>query len=163
MTQPYLIKKYPNRRLYDAAEKRFLNLEDLRHLIRAGHQLKVEDADGRDITRQILLQVIAECEEEGQPLLSTETLHMMARFYGDVMQGMLGRYLDESVKTFVRQQTGWRETVEAAIEKGPLAAFDRLAKDQMALWNSAQRAAVDGLLGKPADKSAKAKPKKKRG
>ncbi len=157
MTQPYLIKKYSNRRLYDAAEKRFLNLEDLRQLIRAGHQLKVEEADGSDITRQILLQVIAECEDEGQPLLSTETLHVMARLYGDVMQGVFGRYLDESVRTFMQQQVGWRETMEAAIEKGPLAVFDRLAKDQMDLWQSAQRAAMDGLLGKPAAK----KPRKK--
>ena len=157
MTQPYLIKKYANRRLYDAAEKRFLNLEDLRQLIRAGHQLKVEEADGRDITRQILLQVIAECEDEGQPLLSTETLHAMARFYGDVMQSVFGRYLDESVKTFLQQQAGWRETVEAAIEKGPLAIFDRLAKDQVDFWKSAQRTAMDGLLGKPTPKKTRKK------
>ncbi len=95
MTQPYLIKKYANRRLYDAAEKRFLNLEDLRQLIRAGHQLKVEEADGRDITRQILLQVIAECEDQGQPLLSTSwrPCTPWRAFHGDVMQSVFGRYI----------------------------------------------------------------------
>ncbi len=163
MTQPYLIKKYPNRRLYDSAEKRFLNLDDLRQLICAGQQIKVEEANGRDITRQILLQIIAECEDEGQPLLSTETLHAMARFYGDVMQSVFGRYLDESVKTFVRQQASWRETVEAAIEKGPLAALDRLAKDQMELWKTAQRSAFEGFLGKPSAASTPKKTPKKRG
>ena len=162
MAQAYLIKKYPNRRLYDSAEKRFLNLDDLRKLICAGNQIRVEEADGRDITRQILLQVIAECEDEGQPLLSTETLHVMARFYGDVMQSVFGRYLDESVKTFMRQQAGWRETVEAAIEQGPLAAFDRLAKEQMSLWKSAQQTMVDGLLGKSADKPASARKTRKK-
>lgn len=157
--QPYLIKKYPNRRLYDAAARRFLNLEDLRGLIHAGRRLKVEDADGTDITRQILLQIIVECEDgEGQPLLSTDTLHAMTRFYGDVAQSVFGRYLDESVRTFLRQQDSWRGAVETAIESGPLAAFERMARDQVEFWSKAQSEAVDSLLG-----SAPRKGRRKKG
>lgn len=156
--EPYLIKKYPNRRLYDAAARRFLNLEDLRELIRAGRRLKVEDADGTDITRQILLQIIVECEDgEGQPLLSTETLHAMTRFYGDVAQSVFGRYLDESVRTFLLQQDSWREAVQAAIQRGPLAALERVAKSQVELWEAAQQKAVETLLGAA---PRKARPKK---
>ena len=158
--QPYLIKKYPNRRLYDATAKRFLNLEDLRELIRAGHRLKVEEADGTDITRQILLQIIVECEDgEGQPLLSTDTLHAMTRFYGDVAQSVFGRYLDESVRTFLQQQDSWRGAVEAAIESGPLAALERMARDQVELWSTAQRKAVDAFLGAAPGKGRKKKSK----
>ena len=156
---PYLIKKYANRRLYHAAQKKFLNLEDLRELIRAGHRIQVEDADGRDVTRQILLQVIAECEDGGQALLSTDTLHALTRFYGDVMQSVFGRYLDESVRTFLQQQDAWRGVVQNAIEQGPLAAFQRMAKSQMDLWSAAQKNAVDTLLA-PAPRNAR---KKKRG
>lgn len=154
---PYLIKKYANRRLYDAARKKFVNLDDLRQLIRAGHRVRVEDADGRDVTRQILLQVIAECEDGGQPLLSTETLHALTRFYGDVMQSVFGRYLDESVRTFLRQQDAWRGAVQDAIEQGPMAAFQRMAKSQMELWSAAQKSAVDSLLAPPARKARKKK------
>jgi polyhydroxyalkanoate synthesis repressor PhaR len=153
---PYLIKKYANRRLYDAAQKKFLNLEDLRELVRAGHSIRVEDADGRDVTRQILLQVIAECEDEGQSLLSTETLHALTRFYGDVMQNAFGRYLDESVRTFLQQQDSWRAAMQKAIEQGPLAAFERLAKDQADLWSAAQRQAMAAFLA-PAGRKARSK------
>lgn len=152
MSDTYRIKKYDNRRLYDTSRKRFLNLEDLRELIRAGHTLKVEDSAGRDITRQILLQVIVEAEDGGQPLLSTELLHALARFYGDVMQSVFGRYLDESVRTFLEQQTAWRGSVEDALGKGPMTAFNKLVRDQVDLWTNAQKNALGALIGEPPKK-----------
>jgi polyhydroxyalkanoate synthesis repressor PhaR len=158
--EPYLIKKYANRRLYDAAQKKFVNLEELRQLIRAGHRVRVEDADGRDVTRQILLQVIAECEDEGQSMLSTETLHAVTRFYGDMMQSVFGRYLDESVRTFLRQQDAWRGAVQDAMTQGPMAAFERMARDQLDLWNAAQQQAMETFLP---PRSPKAKRRKKGG
>lgn len=150
----YPIKRYNNRRLYDPAQKRFLNLKDLRGLIRDGHRLKVEDANGHDITHQVLLQIVAECEESGQPLLSNELLHTLARSYGDVMQTVFGHYLDESVKTFLKQQGTWRGAIQASMEQSPMAAFNKIAEAQLGIWDSAHDT-MDSLFGKPSKKPTK--------
>jgi polyhydroxyalkanoate synthesis repressor PhaR len=81
MSQERLIKKYANRRLYDASQSRHITLDDIRALIVKGEKLKVvEDKTGNDITRHILLQVIAEQEQFGRPILSTTVLESIIRF-----------------------------------------------------------------------------------
>jgi polyhydroxyalkanoate synthesis repressor PhaR len=88
MSQERLIKKYANRRLYDASQSRHITLDDIRALIVKGEKIKVvEDKTGHDITRHILLQVIAEQEQFGRPILSTPVLESIIRFYGSSMQG----------------------------------------------------------------------------
>lgn len=82
-----IIKKYPNRRLYDTEISSYITVEDVRQLILDGDEFEVRDAkSGEDLTRQVLLQIIAEQEQGGEPVLSTQVLSQIIRFYGDSMQ-----------------------------------------------------------------------------
>ena len=99
------IKKYANRRLYDAAVSRHVTLDDIRALIVEGEKVRVvEDKTGADITRLILLQVIAEQEQFGQPVLTTQLLESIIRVYGNAQQESMACHLQESVENFLRQQ-----------------------------------------------------------
>lgn len=103
MSEERLIKKYANRRLYDASQSRHITLDDVRNLIARGVRVKViEDKTNEDITRLILLQVIADQEQLGRPILSTALLEALIRFYGDAQQGCLSDHLEKSVASFVR-------------------------------------------------------------
>jgi polyhydroxyalkanoate synthesis repressor PhaR len=105
MTQERLIKKYANRRLYDASQSRHITLDDIRGLIVKGERIKVvEDKTGQDITRHILLQVIAEQEQFGQPILSTQFLESIIRVYGNGKHEAMTCCLQESVASFLREQ-----------------------------------------------------------
>ena len=105
MSEQRLIKKYANRRLYDASHSRHITLDDIRNLVVAGVRVKViEDKTNADITRVILLQVIADQEQFGAPILSTPLLEALIRFYGNSLQGLLSAHLEESVESFMSQQ-----------------------------------------------------------
>jgi len=96
-----LIKKYPNRRLYDTKTSAYITLSDVKNLVLSLVNFKVMDAKtGDDLTRSILLQIIIEEETAGVPLFTTDLLAQMIRFYGHSMQGMLGKYLETNIKSF---------------------------------------------------------------
>ena len=103
MTEPVpLIKKYPNRRLYDTKTSAYITLGDVKDLVLKFEVFKVLDAkSSEDLTRSILLQIILEEETGGMPMFSSELLSGFIRFYGSAMQGMLGKYLENNMKTFV--------------------------------------------------------------
>ena len=104
--QARLIKKYPNRRLYDTRTSSYITLSDVKELVMAYENFKVVDAKtSEDLTRSILLQIILEEESGGMPLFSSEILSQMIRFYGHAMQGMLGKYLETNMKAFVEFQS----------------------------------------------------------
>jgi polyhydroxyalkanoate synthesis repressor PhaR len=108
--QVRLIKKYPNRRLYDTNTSAYITLGDVKDLVLKFEAFKVVDAkSGEDLTRSILLQIILEEESGGVPLLSSELLSGFIRFYGSAMQGMLGKYLENNMKTFVDFQSRLQE------------------------------------------------------
>lgn len=103
--QSRLIKKYPNRRLYDTRTSTYITLPDVKELVLAHENFQVVDAkSGEDLTRAILLQIILEEEAGGAPMFSSDLLSQMIRFYGSAMQGMMGRYLDNNMKAFVEMQ-----------------------------------------------------------
>src|SRR6188768_3436605 len=105
MSQPRVIKKYANRRLYDASQSKHITDDDIRAMVVAGEQVRVvEDKTNEDITRLILLQVIADQEQFGRPILSTALLESLIRFYGNSLQSFLSAYLEKSVETFMSQQ-----------------------------------------------------------
>ena len=105
MATPRTIKKYANRRLYDASISRHVTLDDIRRLIVGGEKITVvEDKTGEDITRLILLQVIAEQEHGGQPILSTPLLESIIRCYGNAMEQSMARCLEQSVLHFTRER-----------------------------------------------------------
>lgn len=100
-----VIKKYANRRLYDATISKHVTLEDIRSLIVQGEKVRViEDKTGEDITRLILLHVIAEQEQFGRPMFSTPLLESIIRLYGNSCQDVMTRHLEQSVESFVGQQ-----------------------------------------------------------
>jgi len=104
MNEPRTIKKYPNRRLYDTVESRYITLDDIRALVIGRVDFVVIDKRTQgDITRSILLQVIAEQEHGGEPLMSRDFLSQMIRSYGGGMRGVVGSYLEQSLKLFANQ------------------------------------------------------------
>jgi polyhydroxyalkanoate synthesis repressor PhaR len=97
-----VIKKYPNRRLYDTSSSSYVALGDIKQLVMEGLSFVVLDAkSGSDLTRSILLQIILEEESEGAPLLTEPMLKNMIRFYGHAMQGFMGSFLEKNVQTFM--------------------------------------------------------------
>ncbi len=111
MSEPVrLIKKYPNRRLYDTKTSAYITLGDVKDLVLKYESFKVIDAKtGEDLTRSILLQIILEEETGGVPLFSCDLLSGFIRFYGSATQGMLGKYLENNMKTFVDFQQKFQE------------------------------------------------------
>ncbi len=98
---PRILKKYPNRRLYDTEISSYITLSDVKAMVLSGIDFEVRDAKtGDDLTRSILLQIILEEETGGVPIFSTSTLSQIIRFYGHAMQGMMGSYLEKNLQTF---------------------------------------------------------------
>ncbi len=100
-----LIKKYPNRRLYDTQTSTYVTLADIKELVMASESFKVLDAKtDEDLTRSILLQIILEEEACGMPIFSTQMLQQMIRFYGHSMQGLMGSHLERTMQSFMDMQ-----------------------------------------------------------
>ena len=96
-----ILKKYPNRRLYDTQVSSYITLTDVKAMVLKGIDFEVRDAkSGEDLTRSILLQIILEEETGGVPIFSTSMLAQIIRFYGHAMQGMMGSYLEKNLQTF---------------------------------------------------------------
>ncbi|HRO59974.1 MAG TPA: polyhydroxyalkanoate synthesis repressor PhaR [Burkholderiaceae bacterium] len=109
-TATRLIKKYPNRRLYDTQTSAYITLADVKQLVLANEDFKVIDAkSSEDLTRSILLQIILEEEAGGTPIFSSAMLAQIIRFYGHAMQGMMGSYLEKTMQAFVEIQSKMQE------------------------------------------------------
>jgi polyhydroxyalkanoate synthesis repressor PhaR len=104
-TATRVLKKYPNRRLYDTSASSYITLADVKHMVLDGIGFEVRDAkSGDDLTRSILLQIILEEETGGAPMFTANMLAQIIRFYGHAMQGMMGSYLEKNLQTFVEMQ-----------------------------------------------------------
>ena len=149
MNQERLIKKYANRRLYDASQSRHITLEDIRVLIVKGEKLKVvEDKTGRDITRHILLQVIAEQEQFGRPILSTKVLEAIIRFYGNAMQGFLAGFLEKSVETFLNQQEALQAQISKIVASTPISTVADITRQNLETLSKVQESMLGAILPK---------------
>ncbi|NJO12849.1 MAG: polyhydroxyalkanoate synthesis repressor PhaR [Gammaproteobacteria bacterium] len=139
MSEPRVIKKYPNRRLYDTVESRYITLSDIRRLVLEKVDFVVIDKKSQeDITRSILLQVIAEQEHQGDPLMSQDFLSQVIRSYGGAMQGFVGSYLEQSLKLFMTQQQQVRDRVKSMVGVDPVETVSTLAQKNYARWRSVQ-------------------------
>jgi polyhydroxyalkanoate synthesis repressor PhaR len=109
-----LIKKYPNRRLYDTQTSTYITLADVKQLVLEHEDFQVLDAkSGQDLTRPILLQIILDEESGGVPMFSAQMLSQIIRFYGNAMQGMMGSYLEKNVQAFIDIQKKLQEQSKA--------------------------------------------------
>jgi polyhydroxyalkanoate synthesis repressor PhaR len=124
--EPITIKKYANRRLYNTGTSTYVTLEDLATMVKSGEDFLVYDAKtGDDITRSVLAQIIFEQENKaGQNLLPTTFLRQLIRFYGDSMQMLVPRYLEQSIDTLTREQEKFRTQMTQAF--GGIGAFGPL-------------------------------------
>lgn len=135
-----LIRKYSNRRLYDTVGSRHVTLDDLRQLVVAGEKIKVvDDKTAEDLTRPVLLQIIAEQEQFGRPVLGCEVLEIIIRLYGGPMQPMLTSYLDQAFASIMRQQQAMQAEM-AKMLQAPFAPLTELARKNMELWEQMQTA-----------------------
>lgn len=138
MAAERLIRRYANRRLYDATGSSHVTLDDIRKMIGAGDRVKViEDKSGEDITRATLLQIIANQDQFGTPVLSTQLLEALIRFYGNPVQEMLSKYLEQSIGSLLQQQQVMR-TEMAKVLDSPMAPMADLARQNMELWAKMQ-------------------------
>lgn len=113
-SQERLIKKYPNRRLYDTSTSTYITLDDVKKLVLSGEIVEVLDAKtDEDLTRSILLQIILEEETGGAPMFTAETLAHIIRFYGHTMQSAMGPFLEQSIHTFLDVQGKLQEQSRA--------------------------------------------------
>lgn len=129
MPTPRIIKKYPNRRLYDTETSAYITLTEVKELVLGYKVFQVQDAKtGEDLTRSILLQIILEEESGGVPMFSTDMLANIIRYYGHAMQGMMGSYLERSISTFHEAQKRFQEqaqTIYADLPKMPPETFNQ--------------------------------------
>ena len=148
MNEPRVIKKYPNRRLYDTVESRYITLADIRRLVVDKTEFIVIDKKTQeDITRTILLQVIAE-QEQGEPLMSQDFLAQIIRSYGGVMQNFVGSYLDQSLKFFANQQQQVRDRMRES-PNDPFAAIANLTQRNLENWRAMQEQFLRAFTGSP--------------
>ena len=114
---PRVLKKYPNRRLYDTQVSSYITLADVKSMVLSGTDFEVRDAKtGEDLTRSILLQIILEEETGGVPIFSASMLSQIIRFYGHAMQGMMGSYLEKNLQTFTDIQARLAEQAKGLYE-----------------------------------------------
>ena len=143
MSELRTIKKYPNRRLYDTVESRYSTLSDIRKLVIERIDFVVIDKKSQeDITRSILLQVIAEQEHGVEPLMSRDFLSQIIRSYGGATQGMIGSYLEQSLKLFANQQRDARERSKGSGDADTAASMgssvNSLAQTNYQRWRQVQ-------------------------
>ena len=136
---PRIIRKYPNRRLYDTVESRYVTLADIRRLVVERVDFVVLDRKSQqDITRSILLQVIAEQEGGSESLMSRDFLSQVIRTYGSGVQDFVGRYLDESIQLFAREQRELRDRFKSVVGVDPLETVTAVAQKNYQRWKSLQ-------------------------
>ena len=139
MSEPRIIKKYPNRRLYDTEESRYITLADIRKLVMDKVDFSVIDKQSQDdITRSILLQVISEQEQKGEPVMSRDFLSQVIRSYGGMMPDFVSSYLEQSFKLFTDQQQKVRDQVKDVVGMDPINAVTNMAQKNYARWRSVQ-------------------------
>lgn len=150
--QPRLIKKYPNRRLYDTETSAYITLGDVKKLVLENVDFKVEEAKSKeDLTRSILLQIILEEETAGAPMFSSDMLSQIIRFYGNAMQGMMGTFLEKNVNTFMDIQKRMKDQSSQLYGANPMLNSEA--------WNEfvkMQAPAIQGLMGRYLEQSANA-------
>ena len=152
MSRVRVIKKYPNRRLYDTDESRYITLANVKDLVVKKIEFVVIDKkSGDDITRSILLQVISEQEQQGEAIMSQDFLSQVIRSYDKVVPGFMANYLEQSTKMFMVQQQNLRGQVKRVVGVDPVIAVADIAQKNFNRWKSLQEEVLRRLSGSPQD------------
>jgi len=139
VSEQRLIKKYPNRRLYDTEESRYITLTDVQKLVRDGVEIKVTDTQsGDDITRGILIQIITEQEASGNPMFTTDVLTRFIRFYDESLQDAFSSFLDQTLKLYAEQQQQMQSQLDQLLPGEALQTWAELTERNIELWREMQ-------------------------
>jgi polyhydroxyalkanoate synthesis repressor PhaR len=137
-----LIKKYPNRRLYDTQTSSYITLADVKQLVLNDEEFTVVEAKSEeDLTRSILLQIILEEEANGSPMFSSSALSHIIRYYGHAMQGMMGSYLEKNIQAFIDIQNKLTENSKGLYEG------KSFSPEMWAQFMSVQGPMMQGMMG----------------
>ena len=131
------INKYPNRRLYDTSQSKYINLDHIKTLINARTEFEIVDSKTSDvITKSILLQIISESEtNQSQSLLTDKLLQQLIRFYDSDMQPYVRQYLEQSLVQFIEQQDKVQSLVKNMVDTSPVGIFTKMMETNMQAWN----------------------------
>ncbi|HEY5636917.1 MAG TPA: polyhydroxyalkanoate synthesis repressor PhaR [Burkholderiales bacterium] len=141
-TQVRLIKKYPNRRLYDTRTSSYITLADVKQMVLKNEVFQVVDAKaGEDLTRQILLQIILDEESSGAPMFSSDLLSQMIRSYGNAMQGFMGSYLEKNLEAFQQMHKAMQDQSQRLYGDN-----SRASQDLWTQFMNMQGPAMQGLM-----------------
>ena len=132
---PVIIKKYANRRLYDTARSAYVTLDDLSAMVHDGVDFVVQDAkSGKDLTRQVLTQIIIEREAGEQPLLPVDFLRQLIGFYGGSMQSVVPDFLDMSMKALMQGKARYDEQMRGVYDNAPLGLFEEQMRRNLRMF-----------------------------
>ena len=150
MSEPRIIKKYPNRRLYDTEVSRYVTLEDVRALVLEEIPFQIRDArTNDDLTRSILLQIIMEQEADGEPMFSEQVLAKIIRSYGDSLHGMMASYLESSLNLFVEQQARVQDQMKTMMGSDPLSMMREITERNLSVWQEMQEGLIRAATATP--------------
>ena len=130
-----IIKKYPNRRIYDTTESKYITIGDVRDMVVRGVEFQVIDTQSKkDITRSILLQIIIEQESETDPLFSTDNLQNFIRYYAERQHQGFSEFLDQSLSLFQQQQEQFQNSMNELIGQDPMQVWSDLGRKRTQMW-----------------------------
>ena len=167
---PVVVKKYANRRLYDTRSSSYITLDNLAEMVRQGRDFVVYDAKtGEDITRGVLTQIIVEEEGKGRSLLPTAFLRQLIGFYGDQMQSLVPKYLEQAMAAFAEQQQQMRAAMQKTMGSVgtlfPFGNMEEVSRQNMAMMERAfslftpfYRPTGEGPGGRPAGEGPGGRP-----
>lgn len=150
-----IIKKYPNRRIYDTKDSKYITLGDVRSMVVDGVDFQVIDTQSKkDITRSILLQIIIEQESDNDPLFSTDNLQNFIRYYGESQRQGFSDFINQSMAFFQQQQDQFQNSMSDLMDQNPVKVWNDISKRNMEMWQNMQGAwfgAANGEKSKDKD------------
>ncbi|MEP2541906.1 MAG: polyhydroxyalkanoate synthesis repressor PhaR [Kangiellaceae bacterium] len=156
MSDTRIIKKYPNRRLYDTQISSYITLQDIKELVMSYCDFKVIDARTKeDLTRCTLMQLIAEEEANGNPILTADILQEFVRFYGDSMQAMMSRFLEHSVKLFMEKRAGLKSPLNSMLGTNQTLQMQSIAEQNLDSFDRDFSATIPETLTNGSSRHAK--------
>ena len=139
MANPITIKKYPNRSLYDTSRSKYISMSDLRQYVLEDIAFEVQDAKTKkDITRQVLLQIITEAENEGTPMFSTDVLTRFIKLYGDSMTGAFNGFINQMSSMIDQQTKQFLEQITETRKYNPVNAWSDIVNRNLKIWQETQ-------------------------
>ena len=132
-----IIKKYPNRRLYDTVKSQYVNLAYIKTLINDHSEFKIVDSKtDDDLTKSVLLQIITESEtNDRQSVLTDVLLKQLIRYYDSEMEPYVAEYLEQSLVQFMSQQDKVQNMMKTMVDNSPVAIFSKMMEQNMSVWS----------------------------